>query len=56
MVIVNNNVSTTAINISRYAESIKDITIGTDIITGTAYDLTSDFSLPAQTALILKLK
>ena len=56
MVIVNNNESATDFKISRYAESLNAKSTGTDVITGMNYNLTSDFSIPAQTALILELK
>jgi glycosidase len=56
MVIVNNNESDANVKISRYAESLNDKSTGTDVITGMNYNLKSDFSIPAQTALILELK
>ena len=56
MVVVNNNETATDLKINRYTESIVDKTTGTDIITGENYNLKSDLSIPAQTALILELK
>ena len=56
MVVVNNNETATDLKINRYSESIIDKTTGTDIITGSIYNLKSDISIPAQTALILELK
>ena len=56
MVIINNNETATDLKINRYTESIEDKTTGTDIISGSIYNLKSDISIPSQTALILELK
>ena len=56
MVVVNNNETATDLKMSRYAESINEKTTGTDVITGKTFDLKTDFSIPAQTALILEFK
>ena len=56
MVILNNNETNQTLELNRYAESIENKVIGTDVLTGKTYDLKSDFQVPPQTALILELK
>ena len=55
MVILNNNETEQTLKIDRYAESLENITTGTDVMTDKKFDLKSDVSIPKQTALILEL-
>jgi len=55
MVILNNNETEQLLKVDRYAESLENKTIGTNVMTGKTFDLKSNFSIPKQTALILEL-
>ncbi|MDP4240391.1 MAG: glycoside hydrolase family 13 protein [Bacteroidota bacterium] len=56
MVVINNNETEQTLNTDRYAESLKDKTTGTDVLTGKNYNLSSAITIPKETALILELK
>jgi len=56
MVIVNNNETDQTLKTARYAESLKDKTVGTDVMTGNKYDLTAALMVQKQTVLILELQ
>lgn len=56
MVILNNNETDQALKIDRYAESLENKTLGTDVMTGKSYDLKTNFIIPKESALILELK
>lgn len=55
MVIMNNNETDYELSMARYAENLKGITSGTDVITGKKYDLSTSVLIPNGTALILEL-
>ena len=55
MVILNNNETEQSLSTDRFAESLKGVASGTDVMTGKRYDLTSTIVLPKETALILEL-
>jgi len=56
MVILNNNETEQLLKTDRYAESLENITTGTDVMTGKTFDLKSNFAIPKQSALILELR
>jgi glycosidase len=56
MVILNNNETDQVLKINRYAESLDNISNGTDVMTGISYDLKNNITVPKETALILELK
>ncbi len=56
MVIINNNETDQILKTDRYAESLENITTGTDVMTGKKFDLKTDISILKQTALILELQ
>jgi len=56
MIIVNNNETEQTLKIGRFAESLENKSIGTDIMTGINYELKNNFVVPPKSALILELK
>ncbi len=56
MVIVNNNETDQTLKTARFAESLKDKTVGVDVMTGNKYDLSTALLVPKQTVLILELQ
>jgi len=56
MVILNNNETDQTLKIDRYAESLENKNVGTDVMTGKTYDLKTNFVIPKETTLILELK
>ena len=55
MCVFNQNDSEKTINLSRYAERIKDFTTALDIATGTTFNLGSTLSLGGKYVLVMKL-
>ena len=55
MVIINNNETDQTIKTDHFAESLENVTSGTDVMTGKTFDLKSELTIPKQTALILEL-
>jgi len=55
MVVINNNETEQTLRTDRFAESLKDLTSGVDVITGKTYDMKSDLTIAKQTALILEV-
>lgn len=56
MVIVNNNLTSSAVNPKRFQENIKDFKFGKDILSGKAVDLKSEFNIEGQSVLVLELE
>jgi len=56
MVIINNNETDQTLKTDRFAESLKDKLIGSDVITGKKYDLKNEIIVPKGTAFILELQ
>ena len=56
MVIINNNETDQTLKTDRFAESLKTLNSGTDVMTGIKYDLSSSIILPKESTLILELK
>ena len=56
MVIINNGVDNQKINTNRFQESIKNYTMGTDILSGKTLDLNSELTLEGKSVVILELK
>ena len=56
MVIINNNETEQRMKTDRFAESLTGKTIGTDVMTGEKYDLSTSLLLPKETTLILELR
>jgi glycosidase len=56
MVILNNNDSEQNLKTERFAEAIKNLTQGTDVMSGKIYRLAPDLKLQKKSALILELK
>ncbi|MEI7504831.1 MAG: cyclomaltodextrinase C-terminal domain-containing protein, partial [Paludibacter sp.] len=56
MIVINNNETEQILKTDRYTESIKNKTIGIDVMTAKSFDLKSDLTIPRQTALILELR
>ncbi|RZS92544.1 glycoside hydrolase family 13 protein [Aquimarina brevivitae] len=56
MVIINNSLKNHTINTQRYKEGLQDFKKGTDIITDSNMDLTSQIFIPAKTPMIITLK
>ena len=55
MVVINNSVEKQIITTGRFAESIKKHLSAKEVLSGTVYDLRSEISIEAQSALILEL-
>jgi hypothetical protein len=55
MVAINNSGEEKKIDKTRYDEFLKDVSRGTDILTGKTFDNLSEIILPSKTALILEL-
>ncbi|MDR3651991.1 MAG: glycoside hydrolase family 13 protein [Paludibacter sp.] len=55
MVVINNNETDQTIKTDHFAESLENVTTGTDVMTGKTFDLKSELTIPKQTALILEL-
>jgi len=56
MIILNSNETDQVLDTKRYTESLKDKTVGIDIMSGKKYDMKTSVILPKQTALILELQ
>ncbi|WPR70974.1 glycoside hydrolase family 13 protein [Flavobacterium sp. NG2] len=56
MVVINNGTETQKLNTNRFQENIKNYTLGKDVITDKTINLKTDFSIEAQTVLILVLE
>ena len=56
MIILNSNETDQVLDTKRYTESLKDKTVGIDVMSGKKYDMKTSVILPKQTALILELK
>ncbi len=56
MVILNKNEGDYTLDMSRFAERLENKLTGTDVLSGSTYDVTKTIQLPAKTPLILELK
>ena len=56
MVVVNNNLTSKNIETKRFQESIKDFKVGKDVLSGKTVDLNGEFTLEAQSILVLELE
>ena len=56
MVVVNNNLTSKNIETKRFQESIKDFKVGKDVLSGKTVDLKAEFTLEAQSVLVLELE
>ena len=56
MVVVNNNLSSKNIETKRFQENIKDFKFGKDVLSGKTVDLKGEFTLEAQSVLVLELE
>ena len=56
MVVVNNNLTSKNIETKRFQESIKDFKVGKDVLSGKTVDLKGQFTLEAQSILVLELE
>ncbi len=55
MVIINNSTDKQTLKTNRFAENIGDFKSGTDVISGTSYDLSTELTIEAKSSLILEL-
>ena len=54
--VVNNNLTSKNIETKRFQESIKDFKVGKDVLSGKMVDLKGQFTLEAQSVLVLELE
>ena len=56
MVVINNNKDKQTIKLDRFKESIQQNATGTEVISGTTFDITKEIAVEGKSALILELK
>jgi neopullulanase len=56
MIVINNSAEKQTFSTNRFKENIKKFTSGSDVISGTSFDLTRDISVDGKSVLILELK
>jgi hypothetical protein len=56
MVILNNGNASQKLNTKRFQENIKNYTLGKDVLTDTTVNLKTDFTIEAQSVLVLELE
>ncbi|GGA70005.1 neopullulanase SusA [Flavobacterium palustre] len=56
MVILNNGLNSRKVETKRFEENIKDFKLGKDVLTNKSFDLKADFSIEAQSVLLLELE